>query len=200
MVSKSSEAPRYLAPQVEQTVKIVVFGPFAAGKTTLVGAVSEIEPISTEAPLTQAGEAVDTLPDLMDKTTTTVALDFGRLTLSGGIVLYLFGGPGQDRFHFMMDELLQGALGAVVLVDTARADDSFPYMDRVEEAGLPYVVAVNDFARSPKYPEAELRQKLDLLPSTPLVQCDVRRKDSAKEPLLALVRYLMSRLDPEPAS
>ncbi|MEU5136922.1 ATP/GTP-binding protein [Streptomyces californicus] len=200
MGSNGSEAPHYLAPQVEETVKIVVLGPFGVGKTTLVRAVSEIKPISTEERLTQAGEAVDTLPDLMDKTTTTVALDFGRLTLSGNIVLYLFGGPGQNRFRFMIDELLRGALGAVILVDTARTADSWPYMDRVEEAGLPYVIAVNDFDRSPSYPEAELRQKLDLLPSTPLVQCDVRRMDSAKEPLLALVRHLMSRLAPEPAS
>ncbi|MFI9772831.1 GTP-binding protein [Streptomyces sp. NPDC052415] len=196
---ESSEG-HYLAPGVSQSVKVVVLGPFAVGKTTLIGAVSEIRPASTEERMTKAGEAVDTLRGLSDKTTTTVALDFGRLTLTDDIVLYLFGGPGQPRFSFMVDELLQGALGGVVLVDTARVSESWDAMERVEEAGLPYVVAVNTFDNSPRYGEAELRRSLDLAPSTPLVECDVRRRESAKKPLIALVAHLLTRASLEPVS
>ncbi|MBN0045684.1 GTP-binding protein (plasmid) [Streptomyces sp. JL4002] len=196
---KSSEG-HYLAPGVNQSVKVVVLGPFAVGKTTLVGAVSEIRPASTEERMTKAGEAVDTLRGLSDKTTTTVALDFGRLTLTDDIVLYLFGGPGQPRFSFMVDELMQGALGGVVLVDTARITESWDAMGRMEEAGLPYVVAVNTFDNSPRYGEAELRRALDLAPSTPLVECDVRHRESAKRPLIALISHLLSRPSLEPAS
>jgi uncharacterized protein len=196
---KSSEG-HYLAPGVNQSVKVVVLGPFAVGKTTLVGAVSEIRPASTEERMTKAGEAVDTLRGLSDKTTTTVALDFGRLTLTDDIVLYLFGGPGQPRFSFMVDELMQGALGGVVLVDTARITESWDALGRMEEAGLPYVVAVNTFDNSPRYGEAELRRALDLAPSTPLVECDVRHRESAKRPLIALISHLLSRPSLEPAS
>ncbi|WP_435057702.1 GTP-binding protein [Streptomyces sp. bgisy060] len=199
MLSKSSEG-HYLAPGVDQSVKVVVLGPFAVGKTTLVGAVSEIRPASTEERMTKAGETVDTLRGLSDKTTTTVALDFGRLTLTEDIVLYLFGGPGQPRFSFIVDELMKGALGGVVLVDTARITQSWDAMERMEEAGLPYVVAVNTFADSPRYGEAELRGSLDLAPSTPLVECDVRRRESAKKPLIALVSHLLARNSLEPAS
>ncbi|MFB8401240.1 ATP/GTP-binding protein [Streptomyces sp. NPDC055912] len=199
MRSTSSEG-RYLAPGVDQSVKLLVLGPFAVGKTTLVGAVSEIEPASTEERMTRAGETVDSLRGLTDKTTTTVALDFGRLTLTDDIVLYLFGGPGQPRFSFMIDELMHGALGGVVLVDTARVTDSWDAMERMEEAGLPYVVAVNTFADSPRYGEGELRQALDLHPSTPLVMCDVRHRESAKTPLIALVSHLLSRPSLEPTS
>ncbi|MFI1648201.1 GTP-binding protein [Streptomyces avidinii] len=196
---KSSEGD-YLAPGVEQSVKVVVLGPFAVGKTTLVGAVSEIRPASTEERLTEAGKAVDTLRGLSDKTTTTVALDFGRLTLTDDIVLYLFGGPGQPRFSFMVDELMRGALGGVVLVDTARITESWDAMGRMEEAGLPYVVAVNTFHSSPRYGETELRRSLDLAPSTPLVECDVRRRESAKKPMIALISHLLSRPSLEPVS
>ncbi|MFE1190004.1 GTP-binding protein [[Kitasatospora] papulosa] len=199
MRSISSEG-RYLAAGVTQSVKLVVLGPFAVGKTTLVGAVSEIAPASTEERMTRAGETVDSLSGLTDKTTTTVALDFGRLTLTDDLVLYMFGGPGQPRFSFMIDELMRGALGGVVLVDTARVTESWDAMERLEEAGLPYVVAVNSFAGSPRYGEAELRRSLDLHPSTPLVMCDVRRRESAKTPLIALVSHLLSRPSLEPAS
>ncbi|MET8768549.1 ATP/GTP-binding protein [Streptomyces sp. NPDC004658] len=198
MRSTNSEG-HYLAPGVEQSVKVVILGPFAVGKTTLVAAVSEIRPASTEERMTKAGEAIDTLQGLSDKATTTVALDFGRLTLTDDIVLYLFGGPGQPRFSYMIDELMQGALGGVVLVDTSRLTESWDAMGRLEEAGLPYVVAVNAFADSPRYGENELRQALDLAPSTPLVECDVRRRESAKKPLIALVSHLLSRPRLEPA-
>ncbi|MFF9458094.1 GTP-binding protein [Streptomyces flaveolus] len=199
MRSKSSEG-HYLAPGVNQSVKVVVLGPFAVGKTTLVGAVSEIRPASTEEHMTEAGKAVDTLRGLSDKTTTTVALDFGRLTLTDDIVLYLFGGPGQPRFSFMVDELMQGALGGVVLVDTGRITESWDAMGRMEEAGMPYVVAVNTFHNSPRYGKAELRRSLDLAPSTPLVECDVRHRESAKKPLIALISHLLSRPSLEPVS
>ncbi|MFF6829173.1 ATP/GTP-binding protein [Streptomyces longwoodensis] len=198
MRSTNSEG-HYLAPGVEQSVKVVILGPFAVGKTTLVAAVSEIRPASTEERMTKAGEAIDTLQGLSDKATTTVALDFGRLTLTDDIVLYLFGGPGQPRFSYMIDELMQGALGGVVLVDTSRLTESWDAMGRLEEAGLPYVVAVNAFADSPRYGENELREALDLAPSTPLVECDVRRRESAKKPLIALVSHLLSRPRLEPA-
>jgi signal recognition particle receptor subunit beta len=178
-------------------VKVVILGPFAVGKTTLVGAVSEIAPASTEERMTQAGEAVDTLQAMSDKTTTTVALDFGRLTLTPDVVLYLFGAPGQPRFAFMIDELLEGALGGIVLVDTARVTESWDALERLEEAGLPFVVAVNTFDASPPYGELELRRALDLDETTPLIQCDVRFRHSAKSPLIALVSHLMNRR-PEP--
>ncbi|MEU5662107.1 GTP-binding protein [Streptomyces longwoodensis] len=196
----TSSSGRYLGPGINQSVKIVVLGPFAVGKTTLVGAVSEIRPASTEERMTEAGKAVDTLRGMSDKTTTTVALDFGRLTLTDDIVLYLFGGPGQPRFSFIIDELMQGALGGVVLVDTARITESWDAMGRLEEAGLPYVVAVNTFDDSPRYGETELRRALDLTPSTPLIECDVRHRSSAKTPLIALVSHLMSRTNLEPVS
>jgi uncharacterized protein len=199
MRSTNSEG-HYLAPGVRHSVKLVVLGPFAVGKTTFVGAVSEIRPTSTEERMTKAGEVVDSLRGLSDKNTTTVALDFGRLTLTDDIVLYLFGGPGQPRFTYMIDELLQGALGGVVLVDTARITESWDAMGRMEEAGLPYVVAVNSFADSPRYGEADLRKALDLDSSTPLVACDVRHRESAKAPLIALVSHLLSRTSLEPAS
>lgn len=191
---------RYLAPGVQTSVKVITLGPFGIGKTTFVGAVSEIKPASTEERMTQAGEVVDDLRDLKHKDTTTVALDFGRITLAEDIVLYLFGAPGQPRFAGMIEDLMEGALGGVVLVDTARVTDSWDAMERMEEAGLPYVIAVNRFANSPRYGEAELRKALDLHPATPLVACDVRQRESAKAPLIALVSHLLSRPSLEPAS
>jgi signal recognition particle receptor subunit beta len=199
MDSKGSSG-RYLAPGVINSVKLVVLGPFAVGKTTFVGSVSEIRPASTEEKMTKAGELVDDLQGLAAKDTTTVAMDFGRITLTEDIVLYLFGAPGQPRFASMIEDLMEGALGGVVLVDTKRIQDSWDAMARLEEADLAYVVAVNHFPDSPRYSETELRKALDLHPSTPLVICDVRDRDSAKEPLIALVSHLLIRpsLEPQP--
>jgi len=199
MDSTSSDG-HHLAPSVTTSVKLVVLGPFGVGKTTLVGAVSEIRPASTEETMTKAGELVDDLRDLEHKDTTTVALDFGRITLTEDIVLYLFGAPGQSRFACLIDDLLDGALGGIVLVDTSRIDESFDAMNRLEEAGLAYVVAVNLFDNAPRYTEPELRGALDLLDETPLVSCDVRRRESAKQPLIALVDHLRNRPRLEPAS
>lgn len=192
MDSSSSDAA-YLAPGVTKSIKIVVLGPFAVGKTTFVGAISEIRPASTEEHMTRAGALVDDLHGLEGKETTTVAMDFGRITLTQEMVLYLFGAPGQPRFATMIEDLMEGALGGVVIVDTARITESWDAMERMEEAGLAYVIAVNHFDGSPRYTEAELRGALDLHPATPLVECDVRQRDSAKAPLIALVSHLLSR-------
>jgi signal recognition particle receptor subunit beta len=184
---------------VADPVKVVVLGPFAVGKTSFVGAVSEIKSASTEEKMTAAGALVDDLRGLEQKDTTTVALDFGRVTVTEDIVLYLFGAPGQPRFASMITDLMAGALGGVVLVDTQRVTDSWDAMERMEEAGLPYVVAVNRFPASPRCSDAELYEALDLDPATPLVTCDVRQRESAKTVLIALVSHLLSRPSLEPA-
>ncbi|MEU4579141.1 ATP/GTP-binding protein [Nonomuraea sp. ATR24] len=184
---KSSD--RYV-PATARPVKVLVLGPFAVGKTTFVRTVSEIRPLSTEERMTQAGQLVDDLRDLQGKDTTTVAMDFGRLTLSPEIVLYLFGAPGQPRFHGMVRSLMEGALGGLVLVDTRRIDDSFDAMNLLEEAQLPHVVAVNHFDGSPRYRDAELRDSLSL-DDQPLVSLDARRAGSAKHGLIALVQHIL---------
>ena len=192
---------RYLGAGVTasvKSVKVVVLGPFAVGKTSFVGAVSEIRPASTEERMTAAGALVDDLRGLDHKGTTTVALDFGRVTVTHDIVLYLFGAPGQPRFASLITDLMAGALGGVVLADTKRISEPWNAMERLEEAGLPYVVVVNAFPDSPRYSDAELYQVLDLDPDTPLVTCDVRRRESAKTVLIALVSHLLSRPSLEP--
>lgn len=170
-------------------VKLIIAGPFGVGKTTIVGALSEIKPLNTEEVLTQAGTLVDDLTGVNEKTTTTTAIDFGRLTLPG-VVLYLFGAPGQTRFQVLWDELVRGALGVLVLADTRRIDESFAVLDLVENAGIRYAVAVNHFPDSPDYPLESVRQALDLDPGTPLMVCDARDPASARASLIALVEHV----------
>ncbi|WP_406725101.1 ATP/GTP-binding protein [Streptomyces sp. GD-15H] len=193
MDSVPSSDVRYLRDTVTKAVKIVVTGHFGVGKTTMVGTLSEIRPLRTEETMSQAGAHIDDLTGTRGKTTTTVAMDFGRLTVSDSLVLYLFGAPGQERFLPLWKDMTHGALGALVLADTRRLDASFPVMDLLEERGLPYAVAVNHFDDSPHFAGEEIRESLDLLPETPLVLCDARDRASASAALLALVQYLQTR-------
>ena len=170
--------------------KILIAGGFGAGKTTLVSAISEVRPLLTEEPLSSASVGRDSLAGLPDKKTTTVALDFGRITISESLVLYLFGVPGQERFWFMWDELAFGALGAVVLADVRRLDDCFPSVNYFETRELPFIVAVNCFDDAPRYDLAEIRLALDLDDDVPLVLCDARDQSSAKETLIRLVESI----------
>ncbi len=177
------------------TLKILVAGGFGVGKTTLVGAVSEIRPLRTEERLTEAGRPVDDLDGVEGKTTTTVAMDFGRITLREDLVLYLFGTPGQDRFWFLWDELAQGALGAVVLADTRRLADCFAAVDYFERREIPFAVAVNCFEGADPFPEATVRAALDLDPQVPLLMCDARDRASARDVLVAVVEHALARAD-----
>jgi hypothetical protein len=170
--------------------KILIAGGFGAGKTTLVSAISEVRPLLTEEPLSAASVGRDDLRGLPDKTTTTVALDFGRITISDSLVLYLFGVPGQERFWFMWDELAYGALGAVVLADVRRLDDCFPSVNYLETRDLPFIVAVNCFDDAPRYDPAEIRLALDLHEDVPLVLCDARQQASVKNILIRLVESI----------
>jgi len=171
-------------------VKVVIVGGFGVGKTTLVRSVSEIRPLTTEETMTQAGVGVDDTAGVERKTATTVAMDFGRISLNEQLVLYLFGTPGQERFWFLWNRLFDGALGAVVLIDTRRLEVSFDVIGRLEERGVPFVVAVNAFPDAPVHPMAQLRTALDLPESVPLVDCDARRRTSSRDVLMTLMRYL----------
>ncbi|MEU8684310.1 ATP/GTP-binding protein [Streptomyces sp. NPDC048611] len=185
----------YLRDSVQTAAKILVVGHFAVGKTTFIGTMSEIPPLRTEEIMTQAGAGIDDPKGAPGKTTTTVAMDFGRLTLSEKLVLYLFGTPGQQRFVQVWEDMTRGALGALVLVDPERLDESFPVMDLVEHYGIPYAIAVNRFDGTPSHSLDEIREALDLLPETPVVSCDARDQRSSADSLIALVRYLQSRLN-----
>ncbi|MET9800922.1 ATP/GTP-binding protein [Streptomyces sp. NPDC006368] len=181
-------------------VKVVIVGGFGVGKTTLVGSVSEIRPLTTEETMTQAGVGVDDTSGIDGKTSTTVAMDFGRISINDQLVLYLFGTPGQERFWFLWRGLFEGALGAVVLVDTRRLEVSFDVLGRLEERGVPFVVAVNSFPNAPDYPIEELRGALDLPHSVPIVPCDARERGSGKDVLMTLMRYLQTLATTQEAS
>ncbi|MBO3673651.1 ATP/GTP-binding protein [Streptomyces sp. NEAU-YJ-81] len=172
-------------------LKIVIVGGFGVGKTTMVRSVSEIRPLSTEETMTQAGVGIDDASFVRHKTTTTVAFDFGRISLDEQMVLYLFGAPGQERFWFLWDRLFSGTLGAVVLVDTNRLSDSWYALDRLEHHGTPFIVARNNFTE-PQHSLEEVREALDLPPEVPMIDCDARKRDSSKAVLVALAHYLYS--------
>ncbi|MEU8522465.1 ATP/GTP-binding protein [Streptomyces sp. NPDC048577] len=171
-------------------VKVVIVGGFGVGKTTMVGAVSEIPPLTTEETMTQAGAGIDDNPGAHGKNTTTVAMDFGRISINRELVLYLFGTPGQERFWFLWNGIFEGALGAVVLVDTRRIEVCFEAITRLEDRRVPFVVAVNAFPDAPQYPLSDLRAALALGESVPIVTCDARDRASCRDALLALMAYL----------
>jgi signal recognition particle receptor subunit beta len=180
--------------RVPVALKILVAGGFGAGKTTLVGSVSEIQPLRTEELLTDRSVGVDDMSGIEQKSTTTVALDFGRITIRDDLVLYLFGTPGQDRFWFLWDELAHGAVGAVVLADTRRLAGCFPSVDYFERRGTPFIVAVNCFDGARRYGAADVRSALDLDPGIPVLLGDVRHRESGKELLIALVERVLATL------
>ncbi|THA23464.1 ATP-binding protein [Streptomyces sp. RKND-216] len=188
------------APAEPVTLKLLVAGGFGVGKTTLVGAVSEIRPLRTEEMLTEAGRPYDDTAGVEAKSTTTVVMDFGRITINDDLVLYLFGTPGQDRFWFLWDELAQGALGAVVLVDTRRLGDSFAAVDYFERRGIPFTVAVNCFDGAERHPAERIREALDLDAGVPVMLCDARERDSVRDVLISVIRHAMRAAAAEEAA
>jgi signal recognition particle receptor subunit beta len=191
----AQQVPGGSAPTAPITVKIVVAGGFAVGKTTFIGSISDIEPLSTEAAMTEHSVGVDDAGGVSDrKTSTTVAMDFGRISLPGDLWLYLFGTPGQDRFHFMWDDLIKGAIGAVVLVDTERLEQCFDAVDYFEARQIPFVLAVNCFDGVARHDLDAVREALAVRPETPVFYTDARNRQATKQALITLVTLAMSRM------